>query len=350
MSDVVSNDELNALAAEYVLGTLDHTERRGAAALLEVDATFRGIVRVWERRFGELHLMVEAVEPDPQLWLRIKSKMPAVEQIAPAIPSHMDDIPPAVVAPLEESPAPPAAESPPTAPAVAEPAVAGGSSSPATGVSPSGATPTEPKLPESKSPETNLAETNPPEPRPTEQAPTETKPVEPAELRSAEAPSAEAKPAEANPADAKPAETTPPAIAEADRTLAEFAALLPTSGDQSASTEPTVTPVPEDGLHTHAPDVVPRGFVPPPPMMTRGAPTVVEVPVVKKGGRGWMAATLVMALVAVALVGLIGAWRFFPERLPAQLRANAVLGLTTSAAEPTAQTKAARPKLPAFDE
>ena len=68
MSDVVSNDELNALAAEYVLGTLDYEERKGANALLEVDPTFRGIVRIWERRFGDLHLMVESVEPDPQLW------------------------------------------------------------------------------------------------------------------------------------------------------------------------------------------------------------------------------------------------------------------------------------------
>ena len=87
MSDVIDNDELNALAAEYVLGTLDYEERKGAAGLLEVDPTFRGIVRIWERRFGDLHLMVEAVEPDPQLWLRIKPKMAGVVQDAPAIPS-----------------------------------------------------------------------------------------------------------------------------------------------------------------------------------------------------------------------------------------------------------------------
>ena len=37
MPDVLSNDELNALAAEYVLGTLDYEERKGASALLEVD-------------------------------------------------------------------------------------------------------------------------------------------------------------------------------------------------------------------------------------------------------------------------------------------------------------------------
>ena len=100
MSDVVSNDELNALAAEYVLGTLDYEERKGATALLEVDPTFRGIVRIWERRFGELHLMVEAVEPDPQIWARIKPKMAGVEQATPAIPSHADELAAAVAAPM----------------------------------------------------------------------------------------------------------------------------------------------------------------------------------------------------------------------------------------------------------
>ena len=56
-------------------------------------------------------------------------------------------------------------------------------------------------------------------------------------------------------------------------------------------------------------------------MTTRGTPIVVEK-AVRKSARGWVAAALTMALVAVALAGLISAWRFFPERLPPQLRAN----------------------------
>ncbi len=107
MPDIVSDDELNALAAEYVLGTLDYEERKGASALLEVDPTFRGIVRIWERRFGELHLMVESVEPDPQLWMtRIRPKVPGIEQVPPAIPSHADSL----AAALAAAPAAPAVE------------------------------------------------------------------------------------------------------------------------------------------------------------------------------------------------------------------------------------------------
>ena len=108
----------------------------------------------------------------------------------------------------------------------------------------------------------------------------------------------------------------------------------------------TAEPLPEDGLHTHAPDLVPRGFVPPAPMTTRGTPIVVEK-AVHKSARGWVAAALTMALIAVALAGLISAWRFFPERLPPQLRATTVLNLT---AAPQAPAPKARPKLAPFDE
>jgi anti-sigma-K factor RskA len=338
MPDVVSNDELNALAAEYVLGTLDYEERKGASALLEVDPMFRGIVRIWERRFGELHLMVEAVDPDPQLWLRIKPKMAGVEQIAPAIPSHAEEqaVAPAVLA-AEAAPAAAPATAPAAEAAATEPKA------------------TEPKAAEPKADAAAaVGATTPPasETAPAQAAPAEATSAEAksAEAKSAEAEPAEAKPTETKPAEAKPAEVKPPAVAEAELKLAELAALLPvayqggaTQGAATAAAEPVV----EDGLHTHAPDLVPRGFVPPAPMSTRGTPAVVEKTIHKQGGRGWVAATLAMALIAVALAGLISAWRFFPEQLPPQLRANTVLNLTTEA-KPA--PKPERPKLTPFDE
>ncbi len=68
--------DTDALAAEYVLGTLDGPERAQAQAMLGVDQAFAAKVRLWERRLGELHLMVEPVEPDGEIWHRIKSKVP----------------------------------------------------------------------------------------------------------------------------------------------------------------------------------------------------------------------------------------------------------------------------------
>ena len=68
------DDDRDALAAEYVLGTLSADERDQAEALLVIDPGFAEIVRVWERRLGELNVMVEAVEPPPDLWDEIRSR------------------------------------------------------------------------------------------------------------------------------------------------------------------------------------------------------------------------------------------------------------------------------------
>src|SRR5262245_31872792 len=121
MNETSPND---ALAAEYVLGTLDSEERTQAQALLVIDQELVGKVRVWERRLGELHLMVEPVEPDPKIWERIKAKMPA----RPEAESKPSEAPPPEIATAAatppgatrpEAPSVPPPRSPP--PASAEP-------------------------------------------------------------------------------------------------------------------------------------------------------------------------------------------------------------------------------------
>jgi anti-sigma-K factor RskA len=67
------DDDHDALAAEYVLGTLSAEERDQAETLISLDSGFAASVRQWERRLGELNVMVEAVEPRPEMWDRIKS-------------------------------------------------------------------------------------------------------------------------------------------------------------------------------------------------------------------------------------------------------------------------------------
>jgi hypothetical protein len=74
MPDGLTEDEFDSLAAEYVLGTLDADERTRANVLIDVDESFGVSVRLWERRFGELHLMVEPVDPEPHIWDRIRTK------------------------------------------------------------------------------------------------------------------------------------------------------------------------------------------------------------------------------------------------------------------------------------
>ena len=66
-------EDQEALAAEYVLGTLSVDERERAEALRSLDSGFEAIVRQWERRLGELNVMVEAVEPPADVWDKIKT-------------------------------------------------------------------------------------------------------------------------------------------------------------------------------------------------------------------------------------------------------------------------------------
>ena len=57
------DQDMDVLAAEYVLGTLGADERTEAQGLIATDASFAEIVRGWERCLGELSAMVDPVDP-----------------------------------------------------------------------------------------------------------------------------------------------------------------------------------------------------------------------------------------------------------------------------------------------
>ena len=88
MTDDTDTPEL--LAAEYVLGTLASNEREQAQALIENDPAFAERVRYWERRLGELHAMVQSVEPPPETWARIAARIDGVEPSAVMLLPHPD--------------------------------------------------------------------------------------------------------------------------------------------------------------------------------------------------------------------------------------------------------------------
>jgi anti-sigma-K factor RskA len=95
----VTVEDSGVLAAEYVLGSLNAEERARATDMLAGDPGFRDMVRLWERRLGELHLMVEPVEPPSDIWGRIKEKTETAVQI-PAQP--LSETLPNVVPPAEQ--------------------------------------------------------------------------------------------------------------------------------------------------------------------------------------------------------------------------------------------------------
>ena len=104
------DDAQDALAAEYVLGTLSADEREHAEALMSLDPGFAASVKLWERRLGELNVMVEAVEPPPEVWDKIKAELnvvaPAPEPgiaaagLAPSEPPAAAAVAPAEAPPL----------------------------------------------------------------------------------------------------------------------------------------------------------------------------------------------------------------------------------------------------------
>lgn len=97
------DDEKNGLAAEYALGTLDADERAQADALILADADFAAAVRQWERRLGELNVLVAPVEPPAPVWDKINASLadaPAGE------PLRLPDMP----APVASEPQGPSAE------------------------------------------------------------------------------------------------------------------------------------------------------------------------------------------------------------------------------------------------
>jgi anti-sigma-K factor RskA len=103
------DDAQDALAAEYVLGTLSADEREHAEALMTLDPGFAASVRTWERRLGELNVMVEAVEPPPEVWDKVKAELgmaaPPTEPSLSVdtdvgVPMPQVETPPAEVPPL----------------------------------------------------------------------------------------------------------------------------------------------------------------------------------------------------------------------------------------------------------
>lgn len=84
------DEEREGMAAEYALGTLEPDERAQAAAFLLFDPQFAAQVRLWERRLGELNVLVAPVEPPAPVWEKIRA---AVAEAAPGEPMRLPEIP-----------------------------------------------------------------------------------------------------------------------------------------------------------------------------------------------------------------------------------------------------------------
>ena len=88
-----------ALAAEYVLGTLDAAERAQIEAMMSADADFKAVVEAWDRKLGVLNQMVGVVEPRADVWEKIRTAIGLAEPQVPLELPETASAPP--VAPTE---------------------------------------------------------------------------------------------------------------------------------------------------------------------------------------------------------------------------------------------------------
>lgn len=72
---MTERDDIDMLAAEYVLGTLDAVERRAVTERRPGDAALEAAIRDWERRLAPLTGEVEAVTPPATLFPRIEARL-----------------------------------------------------------------------------------------------------------------------------------------------------------------------------------------------------------------------------------------------------------------------------------
>lgn len=79
---IQSPEERAVLAGEYVLGTLEESERSRAELLLKSENAFRDEVHFWERRFALLGLRLKPVEPRTLVWLMIRRRIDAARPVA----------------------------------------------------------------------------------------------------------------------------------------------------------------------------------------------------------------------------------------------------------------------------
>lgn len=123
---MIENPDKEVLAAEYVLGTLGLAERVQVQQMIASDPVFAALVRDWERRLGELNVLVTPVEPPPPILDRIKTRHAAGDPIRdvlaeePPTPAPAEPAPTIVPPPVEPA-APMAAEL--VAPAIESPSI-----------------------------------------------------------------------------------------------------------------------------------------------------------------------------------------------------------------------------------
>lgn len=74
---MTTDDDIDALAGEYVLGTLDPAERSVVAARRQREPALDAAIRDWEQRLAPLDAETREIAPPVGLWTRIERRLDA---------------------------------------------------------------------------------------------------------------------------------------------------------------------------------------------------------------------------------------------------------------------------------
>jgi anti-sigma-K factor RskA len=75
-------DELDTLAAEYVLGTLDAVERRAVTARIAQEPALATAIETWQRLLAQIGEMIPSVSPAPELFAKIEERLAEAHRAA----------------------------------------------------------------------------------------------------------------------------------------------------------------------------------------------------------------------------------------------------------------------------
>ncbi|MEX0606305.1 MAG: anti-sigma factor [Marinobacter sp.] len=84
---MTDRDDLDMLAAEFVLGTLDADERASVTRRLVAEPELNALVEEWEVRLAPLADSIQPVTPDPELFARIERQIDAEQHTPTEQPS-----------------------------------------------------------------------------------------------------------------------------------------------------------------------------------------------------------------------------------------------------------------------
>ena len=79
---MTEREDLEALAAEHVLGTLDSSERAAVAARCKREAPLRLAIEAWEQRLGPLSALGPSITPPADLFNKISARLEPIVKSA----------------------------------------------------------------------------------------------------------------------------------------------------------------------------------------------------------------------------------------------------------------------------